>query len=105
MSSSLDQFFGPVVKALPNELPKNEQGKRQVERMLPLFTTDQDECLFYQGKICIPRKYIAGILQVVHHSKIGGHFGLAKTISRPSNFLWIHMVRDVRNFVKGCVRF
>lgn len=99
-----DQFFGPVVRAMRNEWPMHEHGKRQLERMLPYFTKDNDGCLLYQGKMCLPRRSIASILQVAHDSKIGGHFGLAKTMSRLSNFHWRHMLRDVRNYVKGCMR-
>jgi hypothetical protein len=81
-----DQFFGPVVIAMRNELPKHEHGKRLLERILPYFTRDNDGCLWYQGKMCFPRRSIVSILQVANDSKIGGHFGLAKTMSRLSNF-------------------
>jgi hypothetical protein len=34
--------------------------------------------------MCLPRGSIATILQVAHDSKVGAHFGLAKTMSRLS---------------------
>ena len=37
-----------------------------------------------------------------HDSKIAGHFGYYKTLSRLKNFYWKHKSRDVKNYVQGC---
>ena len=92
-----DQFFGPVVRAMRDVWPENVVARKQIERMLQYFEKEKDGCLMYQGRVCLPRKSISGILQIAHDSKLGGHFGLAKTISRLSGFHWRHMLRDVRN--------
>jgi hypothetical protein len=74
-----DQFFGPIVRAMRDEFPDTEQGRRQMERMLPDFSKASYGCILYQGKVCLPIKVVASILQTAHNSKIGGHFGFAKT--------------------------
>ena len=98
-----DQFFGPVVKAMEEEWPQDQIQRRKLEKILPMFTKNGGR-LYYNGKLCIPRKSVSDVLQLEHDSKISGNFKFAKTLSRLSNFHWRHKSRDVRKYVEGCMK-
>jgi Integrase zinc binding domain len=72
--------------------------------MLLLFTTERDGRLFIRDGCVFREDRLRAFFKVAHDSKVGGHFGLAKTMSRLYNFRWRHMLRDVRNNVKVCMR-
>lgn len=97
-----DQFFGPIVKAVRGEWPSDDTKKRQVEKILPMFRLDGKK-LYYNQKLCVPRRSVSCIMQLAHDSKISGHFAFAKTLSRLANYHWRHKTRDVRNYVQGCI--
>ena len=46
---------------------------------------------------------MSNVLQLAHDSKISGHFGFYKTLSRLKNFHWKHKSRDVKQYVQGCI--
>jgi len=97
-----DQLFGPILKALEGKYPKDPKEKYRLEQLLPYFEL-KDRKLFYNGKLCVPRKSVSTILQIAHDSRVGGHFKFAKTMSRLSNFHWKHKSRDVKKYVDGCI--
>ncbi len=99
-----DQFFRKIHKAFQGTFPQDEREKRVVERLLPLFEIQNGE-LKYQNRLCIPRRNVSKILDSAHDSKVGGHFGLAKTLSRLSGLYWRNMSKDVKNYIKGCMKF
>ena len=98
-----DQFFGPILRAMKGEFPEDQKQRLKIEKILPMFTYDGKR-LKYQGKICVPRKNVSGILDIAHDSKLGGHFKFAKTMSRLSNFHWRHKARDIKKYVDGCMK-
>jgi hypothetical protein len=98
-----DQFLGPILQALQGVLPADDISRRQVNRLLPMFTADEG-LLRYENKLCVPRRCVSRLLQMAHDSRIGGHFGHAKTISRLANFYWRHKSRDVKLYVHGCLK-
>lgn len=55
------------------------------------------------GELCIPRKFVKVVLEMVHDAPTAGHFGEAKTLERLRNFHWRRKAKDVKNYVKGCV--
>ncbi len=97
-----DQLFGPVVKALNDKWPDKSKEKFRLKQLLPYFKVDGKR-LFYNGKLCVPRKSVSTIMQIAHDSKVGGHFKFAKTMSRLSNFHWKNKSRDVKKYVDGCI--
>ncbi len=97
-----DKFYGAILKGLKGEEISDEMLKRKVEKLLPLFHLDGNK-LLYQGKLCVPRKAIATIMQLAHDAKTAGHFGYFKTLSRLKNYHWKNKSRDVRNYVQGCL--
>ena len=50
----VEQFFGPILKALHVDLPKKDVKRNKIARHLSLFR-EVDGVLFYQGTICVPR--------------------------------------------------
>jgi len=97
-----DQFFGPVVRAMKGTWPKDPKEALRLEKVLPMFKMNGVK-LLYNGKLCVPRKSVASVLQIAHDSRLGGHFKFAKTMSRLSNFHWRHKSRDVKAYVAGCL--
>eukprot|EP00737_Agarophyton_chilense_P003919 gb/GEZJ01004734.1/.p1 GENE.gb/GEZJ01004734.1/~~gb/GEZJ01004734.1/.p1 ORF type:complete len:294 (-),score=32.76 gb/GEZJ01004734.1/:75-956(-) len=98
-----DQFFEPIVRALHGEWPEEEMKRRTVEKILPMFSQDGLK-LKYAGKLCVPRNSVSNVLQLAHDSKISGHFGFSKTLSRLDNYYWKHKSRDVKSYVQGCLK-
>ena len=98
-----DQFFGPIVKAMNGDWPKENEKKLTFEKILPLFERE-NKTLYYHGLLCVPRKSVSNLLQMAHDSKISGSFALGKTLSRLKRYHWRHKVRDVRNYIRGCIR-
>ena len=98
-----DQFFGPVVRAMEGDFPEDEIQKRKLEKIIPLFCRERAR-LFYNGKLCVPRRSVSSILQMAHDSRISGHFKFLKTLARLEKFHWRHKARDVRKYVEGCMK-
>ena len=98
-----DQFFGRVVRALQGEWPEDDTQRRTVEKIIPMFKRDGSK-LMYHGKLCVPRKSVSNVLQLAHDLKSSGHFGFSKTLSRLDGYHWKHKSRDVKNYVRGCLR-
>ena len=98
-----DQFFGPVVRAHEGEWPEDDTQRRTVEKILLMFKRDGSK-LMYHGNLCVPRKSVSNVLQFAHDSKICGHFGFSKTLSRFDGYRKKHNSRDVKNYVRRCSR-
>ncbi|KAL4291580.1 hypothetical protein GQ457_14G013300 [Hibiscus cannabinus] len=67
--------------------------------------TEQEGLVLFHGKIVVPNEAALKslLLREFHCSKIGGHAGINRTYQRISaNFHWIHLGKDVREFVKNC---
>ena len=58
-----DQFFGPVLKAMEEEWRQDQIQRRILEKILPMFRKD-GERLYYNGKLCIPRKSVSDVVQL-----------------------------------------
>lgn len=61
--------------------------------------------LFYKGSIWLPisNSFLPLLLAEYHTSPLGGHMGLAKTLSRiRDNFFWAGMRRDVQHYITEC---
>ncbi|XP_006582627.1 uncharacterized protein [Glycine max] len=66
----------------------------------------RDGLLLYKGRIWINRgnNFIALLLEEFHKSPLGGHMGLAKTLSQlKQSFYWEGMRQDMQQFIKQCV--
>ena len=96
-----DQFLGPISRALDDDWPEDLKLKDKLQRIINSFQR-RDSLIFYETKLCIPRKAIPTVLQIAHDAKSAGHFGTAKTLSRLQNYHWKHKTRDVKNYVNGC---
>ena len=102
------------MKAIEEEWPQDQIQRRKLEKILPMFRKDGERLLeytklsivvdYYNVELCIARKSVSDVLQLVHDSKISGHFKFAKTLSRLSNFHWRHKSQDVRKYVEGCMK-
>ena len=97
-----DRFFGPLIRAKQGENIEDGLLRKRLIRLLPLYYLDGKR-LLYNGKVCVPRKAVSSVLQLAHDSKVAGHFGFSKTLSRLKNFHWKHKHNDVLNYVKGCI--
>ena len=97
-----DQLFGPVSQAREGDFPSDEVHKDRIERLLPKFKTVEG-LLYYEDKVCVPRSCVRDVLQLAHDSKLGGHFGFAKTLARVQRFHWKGRTKDVRQYCEGCI--
>jgi len=71
----------------------------------PNYST-HDELLYWNGRLAIPKKHdlVQQILHEFHSSPLGGHSGVARTVSRiAAQFQWQGMHKDIANFVKQCL--
>lgn len=65
----------------------------------------KDGLLFWKGRMMIPsnKELKEQIMQEFHASKIGGHEGVTKSVSRIcKQFYWPKMQQDIRDFVRQC---
>ena len=97
-----DEFYGPLLNVMNGGKLSNEVKHKKFKSLLPLFHRDGNK-LFYDDKLCVPRKAISRIMQLAHDAKTAGHFGYFKTLSRLKNFYWKHKARDVKKYVQGCI--
>lgn len=98
-----DQFFGPIVRALSDKWPDDPKMRLKIEKMLPIFEY-LDKKLKYNGKICVPRECVRTVFGIAHDSQLGGHFKLAKNLSRLTNFYWRHKTSDMRKYAAGWLK-
>lgn len=62
--------------------------------------------IMYKGLIWLPPgvSFIAALLTKFHHSPIGGHMGVHKTLARlEDNFTWSTIRKDTRKFINSCL--
>lgn len=97
-----DQLWGPIFKALTGEKIKKTVDRHRASLLLPSFII-KEGLLYYRDRICVPRKCVRELLQLVHDCKVAGHFGFAKTLARLSGYHWRHKSRDVKRYCDGCV--
>lgn len=97
-----DQFLGPIYAAKTGNLPNEKILRARVERLVPSFRI-KDGLLYFENKICIPRKNVADLLRLAHDCKIAGHFSAAKTLSRLQNVHWRNKTKDVEEYCLGCL--
>eukprot|EP00171_Calliarthron_tuberculosum_P023620 IDg23620t1 len=95
----------PHAPSLPEIWRTTETPDEQVRvrQLMPLFILNNGR-LFYDQKLCVPRKSVKQILELAHDTRVGGHFGFNKTLAILENFHWKHKLQDVRNYCKGCQR-
>jgi len=68
--------------------------------------TVKDGLLFWKGRMMIPLNEALKqkIMHEFHASKIGGHEGITKSVSRIcKQFYWPKMQQDIRDFVRKCI--
>lgn len=54
-------------------------------------------------KLCVPPHLKDGVLVETHDSKVAGHLGIKKTLSRvAANYFWPGWRRDVKQYVRSC---
>jgi len=97
-----DEFFGPLLKVMEGQNLSDKIKDKKFKSLIGMYHRDGRK-LLYNGKLCIPRKAVPGIMHMAHDAKIAGHFGYFKTLSRLRNFYWKHKSRDVKNYVQGCI--
>ena len=82
------------------------QGRNDTKRSLVSNYLENEGCLYYRHRLCIPRDATLKklILFEAHDSLSSGHLGYVKTLNvvRKSYF-WSGMKRDVLNYVKSCL--
>ena len=73
--------------------------------------TLKDRVLYYTwvsslGKkltLVVPNQLQQQVIQMLHDSHVGGHFGRDKTIDRvKSSFLWYGCAKDIKIYVESC---
>ena len=67
-----------------------------------LFRMDGN-LLFYENKVCVPRKAVKDLLFEAHDTSVSGHFGAAKTLARLEKYHWKGKCRDVERHCQGCL--
>ena len=54
-------------------------------------------------QIILPKVYIRLVLNVLHDSKVGGHMGMGKTLSKVRlKYHWYGMSSDIRAYIRSC---
>lgn len=97
-----DQLFGPILKALDGEWPKERVKKEKVSRLLHLFRKSEG-LLLYKDKICVPRRVVRDLLYQAHDVRVSGHFATGKTLARLDKYHWKGKARDVTRYCQGCM--
>lgn len=68
----------------------------------------RDDLLLYKRHIWLNKgnSFVLLLQEEYHKSPLGGHMGLAKTLSRlQQNFLWIGMKQDIWQYITQCSYF
>lgn len=71
-------------------------------RLKRFFRLNNNQILFYNNRICVPKKNVPDTLKLAHDDKTSGHFGYAKTLSRLGSYHWKNIGTDVYDYCKGC---
>lgn len=87
---------------IEGSFPSVDAHKDRIERLLLKFKTVEG-LLYYEDKVCVPRRCVRDVLQLAHDSKLGGHFGFAKSLARVQRFQWKIKTKDVRQYCEGCI--
>lgn len=80
---------------------KDAVTNERISRVLQLFEIN-DNILYYEGLICVPRKNIKDIMDLAHDNMVSGHFGYTKTLARLSAYHWKNKAMDVFDYCRGC---
>ena len=101
------KFLEDLKRELASSVEFNALKKRVTDdpQQHPAFTL-RDDLLLYKGRIWInsSSSFIALLLEEFHKSLLGGHMGLAKTLSRlQQSFYWEGIRQDTQKFIKQCV--
>ena len=81
-------------------------GRSDAEKALISNYLENDGCLYYRHRLCIPRDVVLRrlILSEAHDSMTSGHPGYVKTLNAVrKSYFWSGMKRDVLNYVKSCL--
>ena len=64
----------------------------------------QEEFLFKNEQLCIPRSFIwMNLIKELHSGGLGGNFGYDKTIALvKERYFWPNMNKNVRKTIEGC---
>lgn len=84
-----DQVFGPILKLFEKG---GTHDRYQLENGVLRLAT---------GELYVPRKSVRLLLRMAHDALTSGHFGVAKTLGRLSNYHWSRKSKDVHRYVKG----
>lgn len=99
-----DVTFKDIYRSLKGEKLTETIKKDRISRLLPLFYL-HDNVLYYDGRLCVPRKNVHDILYLAHDNKTSGHFGYSKTLSRLDGYHWKNKSGDVYDYCRGCTTF
>lgn len=87
------------------DLTRNE-GRTDVEKAIISNYLENEGCLYYRHRLCIPRDVALRrlILSEAHDSMTSGHPSYVKTLNAvKKSYFWSGMKRDVLNYVKSCL--
>lgn len=64
----------------------------------------QENLLFKENKLCIPRGFMReNLIREKHSGGLGGHFGIDKTtVLLSESYYWPRMSVDIKKMVQGC---
>lgn len=96
-----DLTFGDIYRYLKGVEIDNNLKSNQIARLAKFFKIE-DEILYYEGKVCVPRSNVKDILFLAHDNKTSGHFGYYKTLSRLDRYHWKNKSGDVYDYCRGC---
>ena len=96
-----DQYFGRVLEALKGIWPTDDRRKYALKKVIDYFKTKENP-LYYENKLCLPRRSVSEVLQLAHDLKPSGHHGTAKTLARLDQYHWKNKSKDVKAYVSGC---
>ena len=67
-----------------------------------IATSDEDES-DKRVRVLAPEKYRNDIIEAIHNSPVGGHFGVAKSLDKlREKFHWFKMKADIRDWCHRC---
>lgn len=95
-----DQFFVSIRQALDGNWPKDAKEGVRLEKLVPMFRMESKR-LLYNENLCVPRKSVSFLLDIVQDSRIRGPFNFAETMPTLSNYRWRHKERGVKRYVDG----
>ena len=105
LSKVRESALGDIEYQKMLDLTRNE-GKANAERTLVANYLENEGCLYYRHRLCIPKDIALRrlILSEAHDSMTSGHPGYVKTLNAVrKSYFWSGMKRDVLNYVKSCL--